>query len=135
MSSHDSKRIKAELYTAIGPARQDGLRAGVARVQTAFSQILIMLLKVYQRIISPFLGPTCRFAPSCSNYAITAIARFGVWRGCWLTLTRLLRCHPFHPGGHDPVPCRANCPGQPDPKTTQTQCVHADTDHTRAPSQ
>lgn len=82
------------------------------------SDLLIALLRVYQRFISPLLGPRCRFVPSCSDYAIQAIAGHGALRGGWLALRRLGRCHPFHPGGIDPVPegtghaaCR--CKGPP----------------------
>jgi putative membrane protein insertion efficiency factor len=62
------------------------------------------LIRVYQLAISPMLGPRCRFYPTCSCYAHTAIERFGLWRGFWLGLRRLLRCHPFAEGGYDPVP-------------------------------
>ncbi|HAQ50894.1 MAG TPA: membrane protein insertion efficiency factor YidD [Gammaproteobacteria bacterium] len=65
---------------------------------------LIGLVKLYQYIISPLLGPRCRFSPTCSQYMIDAIQRFGVIRGLILGLRRLLRCHPWHIGGHDPVP-------------------------------
>jgi len=68
------------------------------------SRLFIFLLRVYQRCISPLLGPRCRFHPSCSEYAVQALARFGTLRGSWLTLRRLSRCHPLHPGGFDPVP-------------------------------
>jgi uncharacterized protein len=67
-------------------------------------QILMGIIRGYQLAISPLLGPRCRFYPSCSCYAHTAIERFGVWRGFWLGSKRLLRCHPFAPGGYDPVP-------------------------------
>jgi uncharacterized protein len=60
----------------------------------------------YQRLISPLLGPRCRFAPSCSEYAQESIARFGAFYGTWLTLRRLVRCQPFSPGGWDPVPAQ-----------------------------
>ncbi len=66
--------------------------------------LLLVVLGAYRRRISPLLGPRCRFAPSCSAYAEQALTTHGVLRGGWLTLRRLARCHPFHPGGHDPVP-------------------------------
>lgn len=66
--------------------------------------LFIALIRLYRTLISPWLGSHCRFEPSCSLYAITAIERFGVFRGTVLTLTRLSKCHPFHPGGYDPVP-------------------------------
>ncbi|GAB2514148.1 membrane protein insertion efficiency factor YidD [Lysobacter humi (ex Lee et al. 2017)] len=67
---------------------------------------LIVLLRGYKRFISPLLGQRCRFHPTCSVYAMEAIERHGAMRGTWLTAGRLLRCQPFHPGGHDPVPPR-----------------------------
>jgi putative membrane protein insertion efficiency factor len=63
------------------------------------------LIRLYQITLSPYLGRSCRFYPTCSNYALEAIELHGVWRGGWLTLRRLGRCHPFHPGGFDPPPC------------------------------
>jgi putative membrane protein insertion efficiency factor len=62
------------------------------------------LIRVYQYTLSPLLGPSCRFYPSCSEYAHQAITRHGPFRGLLLALKRILRCHPFHPGGVDPVP-------------------------------
>jgi uncharacterized protein len=64
-------------------------------------------IRLYQLLISPLLPPSCRFYPSCSEYAIVAIRSHGVLRGLWLALTRLGRCHPFHPGGVDLVPSAA----------------------------
>jgi putative membrane protein insertion efficiency factor len=60
----------------------------------------------YQRLIAPFLGPRCRFAPTCSEYARVVVGEFGLVRGIALAAWRLLRCHPFHPGGYDPPPMR-----------------------------
>ncbi|SLM65185.1 MULTISPECIES: membrane protein insertion efficiency factor YidD [Dickeya] len=68
------------------------------------SSLLIGLIRGYQRFISPLLGQHCRFYPSCSQYGIEAIRRFGMIKGCWLTLKRVLKCHPLNPGGDDPVP-------------------------------
>jgi len=62
------------------------------------------LIRVYQWTLSPLVGSRCRFYPSCSCYAHAAIERYGVLRGAWLALRRLLRCHPFSPGGYDPLP-------------------------------
>jgi uncharacterized protein len=61
-------------------------------------------IRAYQLTLSPFIGRQCRFHPTCSHYAAEAIERFGVMRGASLAARRLLRCHPFHPGGFDPVP-------------------------------
>jgi len=66
--------------------------------------LLIFLVRGYQVVISPLLPSTCRFYPSCSAYAVEALERHGAWRGAKLTIRRLARCHPFHPGGYDPVP-------------------------------
>jgi len=67
-------------------------------------KILVILLKGYQYLVSPWFGQTCRFYPSCSCYAIEAVEKRGVLTGLWLTLRRIGRCHPWHPGGFDPVP-------------------------------
>lgn len=67
-------------------------------------KVLIGLIKLYQWCLSPFLGSSCRFFPSCSNYAVEAIKKHGALKGGYLTVTRLARCHPWCEGGHDPVP-------------------------------
>jgi hypothetical protein len=73
-------------------------------------RLLLGLVRLYQYLISPLLGPRCRFHPSCSHYAIEALERHGALRGSWLAMRRLGRCHPWHPGGYDPVPpAHAHC--------------------------
>lgn len=72
---------------------------------------MLLMLRFYKRFFSPLLPPACRFTPTCSEYAMGSIERFGPFRGGWMATRRLLRCHPFNPGGHDPVPERL--PGSP----------------------
>lgn len=67
-------------------------------------KVLLRLLRFYQRQISPAFPPSCRFIPTCSSYAMEAIDTYGAAKGSWLALRRLLKCHPFHAGGYDPVP-------------------------------
>lgn len=66
--------------------------------------LLILLVRAYQLVLSPLFGKNCRFHPSCSAYAVEAIQKYGSLRGGWMALRRILRCHPWHPGGCDPVP-------------------------------
>ena len=66
--------------------------------------VLIWMIRLYRRFISPLKPPACRFYPTCSSYALEAITKFGAIRGGLLSVKRILKCHPFHPGGHDPVP-------------------------------
>lgn len=66
------------------------------------SIVLIGGVRIYQKLISPFLGRNCRFHPSCSNYFIQAVEKYGPLTGAWKGILRILRCHPFHPGGYDP---------------------------------
>ena len=69
-------------------------------------KLLIILIKGYRKFISPLFPPSCRFQPTCSQYTLEAIETFGALQGSWLGIKRILRCHPFHPGGYDPVPPR-----------------------------
>ncbi|MEJ5287602.1 membrane protein insertion efficiency factor YidD [Bacteroidetes/Chlorobi group bacterium Naka2016] len=66
--------------------------------------IFIFLVKLYQLFISPLLAPSCRFYPTCSNYSIEAFKKHGAIKGLWLSIRRVARCNPLHPGGYDPVP-------------------------------
>ena len=66
--------------------------------------LLLGLVKFYRNFISPMLPPSCRYVPTCSEYALIAIEKYGARKGGWLSLKRILRCHPFHEGGYDPVP-------------------------------
>jgi putative membrane protein insertion efficiency factor len=75
-----------------------------ARPVSWIARGLVMPIRCYQRWISPLKPPTCRFTPTCSAYAVEAIQVHGPWRGLWLGVRRICRCHPWHPGGHDPVP-------------------------------
>jgi putative membrane protein insertion efficiency factor len=65
--------------------------------------ILLFMIRIYQLLISPLKQPTCRFYPTCSHYAIQAVEKHGVFKGSRMALVRVLKCHPFHPGGYDPV--------------------------------
>lgn len=85
------------------------------RAADAVRALLLLALKGYQLAIRPLLGQHCRFHPSCSCYAATAIARHGPWRGLVLAGGRLLRCHPWHPGGLDPVPEPLQVTGRREP--------------------
>ena len=87
--------------TAVQPA---GSNATAARPTTFGTRIVSAPIRGYRRWISPGLPARCRFYPSCSAYALEAVAVHGAGRGLFLALRRLLRCHPFHPGGYDPVP-------------------------------
>ncbi len=65
--------------------------------------LLVALLRFYKAAVSPLLPPSCRFVPTCSEYAMEAVEKYGALRGGWMGVRRILRCHPFHPGGFDPV--------------------------------
>lgn len=76
---------------------------GDENVRTPLVKLLVFLVKFYQGCISPFKRPCCRFYPSCSDYAIQALQKYGAFKGLRLAIIRVLKCHPFHPGGYDPV--------------------------------
>ena len=69
-----------------------------------FKRLLIKMVRGYQLLISPFLGNNCRYMPTCSAYTLEAMEKWGPWRGLWMGIKRVGRCHPFHEGGYDPVP-------------------------------
>ncbi|MHB8064976.1 MAG: membrane protein insertion efficiency factor YidD [Ruminiclostridium sp.] len=66
-------------------------------------KIFIGLIKFYQKFISPLKRPSCRFYPTCSEYSVQALTKYGLVKGSWKSIVRILKCHPFHPGGYDPV--------------------------------
>lgn len=76
----------------------------VVRKNNIIVKLVQTLLKLYKYTLSPLLGPSCRYQPSCSSYACEAVEKYGVITGGWMSLRRILRCHPFHAGGYDPVP-------------------------------
>jgi putative membrane protein insertion efficiency factor len=73
-------------------------------INRVFSALFLFLIKIYQYLISPILGQSCRFTPSCSQYGLEAIQKHGPFKGAWFTLKRIVRCHPWGSHGHDPVP-------------------------------
>ncbi len=82
-----------------------GTAHGRERIVTRMGRACgVAVIRFYQRCVSPYMPRSCRFFPSCSEYAAQAVAQYGLVRGGWLAVRRLLRCHPFHPGGYDPVP-------------------------------
>jgi putative membrane protein insertion efficiency factor len=89
----------------------------------AVTRLVLTVLRWYRIAISPVRPPSCRYTPTCSAYAVEAIERFGLGRGTWLALRRLLRCHPFHAGGHDPVPALVS-PGGAQPRSAPTATRH-----------
>jgi putative membrane protein insertion efficiency factor len=97
------RRESALLYPA-GRAAATAPRCAELHTGPVIDQLLIALLRGYKRWISPLLGTRCRFVPTCSEYAMEAVGRFGTLHGSWLALRRIARCHPLNAGGYDPVP-------------------------------
>ncbi len=118
----------AAAQAAGGPPAAPAGSAGPAPRLSPAARVLALLLTGYRRFVSPLLGPRCRFYPSCSAYALEAVGVHGAARGSWLAVRRLLRCHPFHPGGLDPVPPRraAAAPSAPRPVISPGPAVSSD---------
>ncbi|MCP3952214.1 MAG: membrane protein insertion efficiency factor YidD [Desulfobacterales bacterium] len=72
--------------------------------EATIRKLVLIVIRAYQAAISPYLGRNCRFYPTCSEYSYQAICKFGVLHGCYLSVKRIARCHPFHRGGYDPLP-------------------------------
>jgi putative membrane protein insertion efficiency factor len=89
------------------------MSASAGPVTGAAARVLIAVVAAYRRWVSPLMGPHCRFAPTCSEYAVTALRQDGAVRGSLLAARRVLRCQPFHPGGYDPVPPRRTSVASP----------------------
>lgn len=106
MQQQKALQVRAESSPApeCGPVRRAAEHTESARKRSAGSWVLLLLVRMYVVFLSPFLGGACKFYPSCSNYAQEAIERHGARRGTVLAMKRLLRCHPFTPGGVDLVP-------------------------------
>ncbi|HRJ49152.1 MAG TPA: membrane protein insertion efficiency factor YidD [Phycisphaerales bacterium] len=86
---------------------------GMARAPHVWSVFpLVAVIRLYQVTLSPFIGRQCRYEPTCSNYALEALGNHGPWRGSWLAVRRVFRCHPFAKGGYDPAP-------PPEPRSTE----------------
>ena len=84
-----------------------------ARNATQTARLLALPVRAYQLLLSPLLGPNCRYYPTCSAYALEALASHGALRGTWLSVRRVCRCHPWHAGGYDPVPAPGGAASQP----------------------
>jgi putative membrane protein insertion efficiency factor len=97
--------VVASNVAGVKPVRRVGLR--VARA-------LIYLIELYRHMVSPLRPASCRFIPTCSQYAVDALAEYGVLRGSWLMVARLAKCGPWHQGGWDPIPARCECPADVD---------------------
>ena len=76
----------------------------VAKLKDAPRTVVLALVKFYRSYVSPLVPPTCRYVPTCSEYAMIALQKYGFIKGSWLAIKRICRCHPWHPGGYDPVP-------------------------------
>ncbi|MCD6463737.1 MAG: membrane protein insertion efficiency factor YidD [Thermotogae bacterium] len=103
MCGFDSNTTK-ELSRHVRESEISGYRSDAGRATEFPKRVILCIIRLYQRFVSPLKPPVCRFTPTCSHYMYESIKRFGVMRGLYLGVKRLLKCHPWHPGGHDPVP-------------------------------
>ena len=103
-SLHDSREDSSAGTDVIEPGGSEQGRASMSHRRSAAKWVLLGPIRFYQLAISPMTPATCRYYPSCSNYAVEAIDKYGALKGGWLAVRRVLRCHPFRPGGFDPVP-------------------------------
>lgn len=128
----DAATSDAELGVSEAPTSETPSDSTVRRIMGRTGRLaglpLIWLIRAYQLVISPLTPPTCRYYPSCSSYALTAIQRFGPFKGTWLAVRRLLRCHPWTPGGVDHVPERPHT-GRTQTPTTGSRSTERAPDH------
>jgi len=103
---HGSSAYQVQPVTKVGSwhAAHDGIVAARIVYSRPMKRVLLALISAYRLLLSPLLGASCRFYPTCSTYAAEAIETHGALRGTWLAVKRILKCHPWHPGGVDPVP-------------------------------
>ena len=89
-----------------GPTRpHSNLAASIVAIPGRLAVMaMVLLIQAYRLVVSPFIGPSCRFVPTCSEYSLDAFRRYGFLRGLWMSVRRIGRCHPYSPGGYDPVP-------------------------------
>lgn len=102
------------------PGAESRKAEAVSRMRKIPQIVVLQLLRAYKWAISPMLPPACRYVPTCSEYAMEAVERYGAFRGGWMALLRVLRCHPFVRGGYDPVVQHTNAPS-----VTNTHCHRA----------
>ncbi len=115
LSDPPGRPRKGVFAGAVGEAAPDAAKGPTKASQKSIAaHVPSALIHGYRLVISPWIGPRCRFLPTCSDYALDAIARHGAIRGGWLTLSRLARCHPFGGSGFDPVPTAAGISGRHD---------------------
>lgn len=105
-----------ESSASVPPGREPLLSVWRGGVRNPVTLLLLAAIRLYQFTVSPMLGPVCRFYPSCSHYGFEALRVHGTVRGTWYTARRLVRCHPWNPGGIDPVPPRRRGEGAPPPE-------------------